>query len=258
MAQLGWVANHVLPGSQTVLAIGLLPEQARGQLAQCASGAFDGWIRKIGQGIVARGAGNAVLRLGWEANRMGDFAWTVRVASDAGPFKGCFRRWVSVLRTVPGQSFTFDWNMGSQGNLPYHVDQIYPGNDYVDVIGTQYYDRCPPALTQADWDKRYNLKHATNGSPYGIGRWLAYAKSKGKRLSVPEWGIGGPSTACAKPGIDNPFFIQKMWEFFNANAASIAYEAYFNGDSATGSYRLYPAEANPLSSARYKQLWGAG
>jgi hypothetical protein len=256
MTQLGWVSNYVIPGNQPVLAVGLVPESARGQLAQCASGAFDPWIREIGQDIVAEGAGNAILRLGWEANRMGDFPWAVRVASDAGPFKGCFRRWVQVLRSVPGQSFTFDWNMGSQGDLPYHVDQIYPGNDFVDIIGTQYYDRCPPALTQADWDKRYVLKNATNGSPYGLGRWLAYAKSKGKRLSVPEWGIGGPTDACDRPGIDNPFFIEKMYEFFSANAGSIAYEAYFNGDMGTGSHQLYPPNANPMSSAQYKTLWG--
>ncbi|MEK0084574.1 hypothetical protein [Benzoatithermus flavus] len=256
MTQLAWVSGYVAAGAQPVLAVGLLPESARGQLAQCANGAFDAHIREIGQDIVMEGAGNAILRLGWEANRMGDFPWAIRVAGDAGPFKGCFRRWVQVLRTVPGQSFSFDWNMGAQGNLPYHVDQIYPGNDYVDIIGVQYYDRCPPALTQADWDKRYNSYNTTTGSPYGLGKWLAYARSKGKRLSVPEWGIGGPSTACARPGVDNPLFVENMFRFFRANAASIAYEAYFNGTSPTGSYQLYPADANPLSSARYKALWG--
>jgi hypothetical protein len=256
VVQLAWVDQLVTPGSQPVMAVGLVPEAARGQLAQCAAGAFDAWIREVGRDLVAEKAGNAILRLGWEANRMGDFPWAVRVASDAGPFKGCFRRWVQVLRTVPGQSFTFDWNMGSQGDLPYHVDQIYPGNDFVDIIGAQYYDRCPPALTQADWDKRYVLKNATNGSPYGLGRWLAYAKSKGKRLSVPEWGIGGPTDACEKPGVDNPFFIEKMWQFFSANAGSIAYEAYFNGAMATGSHQLVPTTVNPLSSAKYRELWG--
>ena len=36
---------------------------------------------------------------------------------------------------MPGQGFTIDWNMLSKGNNPYHVDQIYPGNGVVDIIG---------------------------------------------------------------------------------------------------------------------------
>jgi hypothetical protein len=258
LAQVSWLDRWVADGGYTVVGVGLLPETARGQLAQCAAGAFDAWIRKIGVGMVAAGAGNAILRLGWEANRVGGYAWAI--TSDPGPFKGCYRRWVQVLRSVPGQSFTFDWNMGSRGSLPYHVDRAYPGDAYVDVIGVQYYDRCPPAVTQADWNLRYNAANPDNGSPWGIGRWLAYARSKGKRLSVPEWGIGGPIDACGKPGIDNPFFIRKMHGFFKDNAASIAYEAYFNGNGTPGvpgSHEIAPPNAiNPLSWAAYDALWG--
>ncbi|MEK0083668.1 glycoside hydrolase family 26 protein [Benzoatithermus flavus] len=254
LTQVSWLRDWVAAGGYPVVAVGLLPESARGQLAQCANGAFDAHIREIGRDLVAVGAGNAILRLGWEANRMGGFPWSI--TGDPGPYKGCFRRWVQVLRTVPGQLFTFDWNMGSRGSLPYHVDQAYPGAEYVDVIGVQYYDRCPPALTQADWDKRYNSYNTTTGSPYGLGKWLAYARSKGKRLSVPEWGIGGPTDACARPGVDNPLFVENMFRFFRVNAASIAYEAYFNGALPTGSHVIAPPDDNPLSWAKYNALWG--
>jgi hypothetical protein len=254
LTQVSWIERWVTAGGYTSIAVGLLPASARGQLAQCANGDFDSHIRKIGTGLVAAGAGNAILRLGWEANRMGSFPWAL--GADPGPYKACFRRWVSVLRTVPGQLFTFDWNNGARGTLPYHVDQAYPGDDYVDVIGVQYYDRCPPALTQADWNKRYRSQNEANGSPYGLGKWLAYARSKGKRLSVPEWGVAGPSTACAKPGVDNPLFIENMFRFFKANADSIAYEAYFNGALPTGTHVIAPPTANPMSWAKYRSLWG--
>jgi hypothetical protein len=67
----------VATGALPVLGVGLVPESARGQLGPCAAGAFDAHIRKVGQSLVAMGAARAVLRLGWEANRMGDFPWGV-------------------------------------------------------------------------------------------------------------------------------------------------------------------------------------
>jgi hypothetical protein len=96
---------------------------------------------------------------------------------------------------------------------------------------------------------------------------------------MPEWGIGGPRSICTEPGIDNPYFIRKMYEFFWNNAADIAFEAYFNGpgggDPAYGTHQLFaPAPAyptatsagyldyvqryHPNSAAKYRTLWSAG
>jgi hypothetical protein len=54
---------------------------------------------------------------------------------------------------------------------------------------------------------------------------------------------------------DNPLFIQKMFEFFKANADSIAYENYFNQRPR---HQLNPGNLNPRASAKYKELWGRG
>jgi hypothetical protein len=260
LTQVGFMKKVVATGARPVIGVGLVPESHRGQLGQCAAGAFDSHIRKVGQGLVAAGAGDAVLRLGWEANRMADFAWGV--LGDGSTYKGCFRRWVQVLRSVPGQAFTFDFNMGARGNLPYSQDNIYPGAEYVDVIGTQRYDRCPSIRSDADWDALYDDRQNT-GNPVGLGAWLAWAKSKGKRFSVPEWGVSDqhPSLSCPDNGFDNPFFIEKMYRFFRANADVMAYESYFNGGGKNypeGVYKIFPVEHNPRAAARYRQLWSAG
>lgn len=243
------------PYGYPVMGVGLFPDAYRGQHAQCASGAFDSYMRQFGVKLVASGGAQAVLRLGWEFNFVNKYPWAVTGTDEASAsnWKNCFRRWVQNLRTIPGQAFTIVWNAATNGTHP-DVDMLYPGSEYVDVIGTQYYDRCPPATTEALWLERYN-KRAKSGAPAGLGTWLAYAKAKGKKLAIPEWGIGGPSNACAKPGIDNPFFIRKMHAFLQANAASIAFEAYFNGALPTGSHQLAPAAANPKSSAAYVSLW---
>ncbi|MEK0084338.1 glycoside hydrolase family 26 protein [Benzoatithermus flavus] len=257
--QVGFVRGLTRSGARAVLGVGLVPERARGQLGACANGAFDTYIRRVGQGLVSAGADDAILRLGWEANRMGDFPWGV--LGDGSSYKNCFRRWVQVLRSVPGQSFVFDFNMGARGNLPYSQDNIYPGAEYVDVIGTQRYDRCPAVRSDADWNALYDVRQG-NGNPVGLGAWLAWAKAKGKRFSVPEWGVSNhhPSLHCPDNGFDNPFFIEKMYRFFRANAAVMAYESYFNGDSQAyrGAYKIFPSGRNPRAAARYRELWSRG
>ncbi len=91
---------------------------------------------------------------------------------------------------------------------------------------------------------------------------------------------GAQRAGCPEPGIDNPYFIEKMYEFLWKNAADIAYEAYFNDtggeDPALGSHKLfapdlsgtqtqgsaayneYAQRYNPKAAAKYRQLWGAG
>lgn len=246
----------VRAGSKVVVALGLMPQSHRGQHVACARGRFDGYIRGVARGLVEAGAPGAILRLGWEANRMDGFPWAV--TGDGRSYKACFRRWVSALRATPGQRFTIDWNMAQRGTFPLHIDRMYPGNDVVDVIGVQNYDRCPPVRTEREWEEKTKAT-TRSGSPAGLDTWLAYAKSKGKRLSMPEWGIGGPRGVCREPGIDNPFFIRKTHEWLRANARWIAYEAYFNGhggpSARRGTHKLAPASHNPRSAAAYRSLW---
>src|SRR5688500_17251302 len=93
------------------------------------------------------------------------------------------------------------------------------------------------------------------GNPASAQRWLEFARSRGKRYALPEWGIGGTQTVCARPGFDNPFFMRKMHAFLLANARDIAFESYFNASEGTGSHELYPTHRNPRAAAEYRRLW---
>ena len=218
-----WVANGRIAGTRTVLGMGMLPKTHRGRHQECARGAFDGYMRQVGAGLVGNGLSDAVIRLGWEANRMGGFPWAV--TGDGSSYKACFRRWVAVLRATPGQHFLIDWNMAARGKMPYSVDRIYPGSDVVDIIGVQQYDTCPPVRTEAAWQAKMHSRNRDTNGPFGLATWLAYAKSKGKALSIPEWGIAGRRSLCRRPGFDNPLYVRVMHEFLRANAGSIAYES---------------------------------
>jgi hypothetical protein len=240
--------------------IGLVPQSHRGQLAECAAGQFDPYIRAIGTTLLAKSEDHRLLlRLGWEANNMGSFPWAV--TDDGTVWKACYRRWVAILRSLPGNwRFTMVWNMATRGTFPYHIDAMYPGNDVVDVIGVQFFDRCPVITNEATWQQRLAATRP-NGSPIGLGSWLAYARSKGKLLALPEWAIGGPYKpgACGGTGYigaDNPFVIRRLFAWLKENSASLAFEAYFNA-AGLGHALVTPdgRRPNPQSAAAYAELW---
>lgn len=228
------------------LGLALLANNVRGKWGDCNSGKFDNYFRDIGKALKSHGLGDTIIRLGWEANGSG-FPWYA--GNQAEAYKSCFRRQVKNLKSqAPG--LRIEWAMRKGNELPYSVEKIYPGNDVVDIIGVLYYDRFPSVHTEQQWQA--SLKETHRGGPKGLATYLQFAKSRGKKLSVPEWGVSdGYKGSGAK---DNPFFIEKMFQFFKANAGSIAYEAYFNCNPAS-IYKVHPAHHNPKAAAKYQQLW---
>ena len=182
-----------------------------------------------------------IFRIGHEWNAR--YAhWNCCDKEFAGYYKDYFRRVADILRRRnPGA--LIDWNSVKGGEATAGLQTFYPGSDYVDFIGCDKYDFWPASTTQAIWDKDLNTLRL--GGPNGVGSFLAYAKSEGKPLSFAEWGVIKGS---ANSGGDNPFFVQKMIEFFRANAASIGFEGYFNINFGNWVHRL---QDNPLAGAAY-------
>ena len=280
-----------VPG-RMIVAVGMVPHDQAGRLAACAAGEFDSFIQSLRSALLNNGGlevANAgrplMIRLGWEANVVeGGFPWGA--TGDGADWRNCFRRWVDILNPVTDatttpptrqKSFTIVWNMANRGNFPYPIDNMWPGEDYVDIVGSQFYDRCPPLPdgNDAEWQRRLAARDSY-GNPAGPVAWLNYAKSKGKPYALPEWGVGGPNDVCAKPGIDNAFFIKKMYELFQLYAVDIAFESYFNGhgfiddskgtcklfapdpafpDPGSADYLAYVQRYNPNAATMYRTLW---
>ena len=95
--------------------------------------------------------------------------------------------------------------------------------------------------------------------PSSVSSSLAYAKGKGKRLAIPEWGVAGPRYICSDPGSDNPLFMQMFHTWLAQNAGSIAFEGYFNGNAggnpSGGTHKIAPTTWNPRAAAMYRSLW---
>lgn len=245
----GPAASAAAQPADPVIALAMLtPDES---FSDCNTGKLDSTFREIGNVLNSTGLRDAIVRLGWEAN--GDsFAW--KAGNQVSAYKSCFRRLTGILRArAPG--IEIEWSMQKNNEASVGAHQLYPGDDVVDIIGTSGYDRYPTINTQAQWDSAYMAKK--QGGPLGLGTWLAFAREHKKKLAVAEWGISnGYSGTSSK---DNPFYIQKMYEFFRNNAQDISYEAYFNCKNTDPSiYMIYPENYNPLSSKRYKDLWRAG
>jgi len=196
-----------------------------------ASGAYDSYYKTLAQELVSSGESNAIIRLGWEFN--GDwYQWSVTATGADSPanFVADWQHTVTVMRSVAGANFKFDWNVNNGANPSYSVASAYPGDSYVDYIGVDAYDN-------GGWGQVLNQ---TDGLAY----WLSFAQQHGKPLTIPEWGIGSSG--------DDPTYIQDMYHWIQANKAAIGFESVYDYQNAltSGSF--------PESAAEYQKLYSAG
>ncbi len=235
---------------QVVVSVPLLTQENSLDHASCAAGKFDTYFQQIGTNLNNNGAGDAIIRLGKEANR-GVAPYGYNSNDDLPNYRNCFRNAAKALKRG-GPNLTIEWTNARQTLSSVNVLDAYPGGDVVDHIGVHYYNN--PKLgrmsTQEQWDRQYNQRYGTGG-PLGIGAWLSDAKSKfGKKLAISEWGLWGNSAVA-----DNPVYIENMFRFFKANAASLAYESYFNCASL---HYIYPTSIYKNARERYRALWSTG
>lgn len=268
-----WLTSH--PGSTYCYTVSLLPGSgstpATGtSLANGAAGLYDGHFATLAGKLVAKGlTNNTIIRLGHEFN--GDwYPWKVRTAAAAASYAAYWRKVVTAMRAVPGaENLKFEWTGIAIIATPYPIADAYPGDEYVDYIGTDVYDKCveantygspyPDGLTPAQLLTRRNnawgyMSGTTNNN---LGAWHAFAVSRGKPFTIPEWGLS-PNTY---GGRDNPVFIQKMYEFIHEPANNVHYHSYFDIQAPDGHHQLTqlpngaPSEF-PQGAALFRQLFG--
>jgi hypothetical protein len=214
-----WIYADWQNAPQTlVLSLAPFPDKRGYSLARCARGDYDNQWRTFGAGVTRAGMANrTVVRLGWEFNG----SWVPWAARNPKSFVGCWKRVFRAAESVaPGLRWDWTVNRGV-GDALVDARRAWPGERYVDIVGIDSYDGWPPVLGKAGWKAQYAGK-------YGLKFWADFARRRGKRLSVPEWGLM-PGTAWAgHNGGDNPYYIQKMFAFFREQKGNLAYEAYFN------------------------------
>jgi hypothetical protein len=224
-----------------VLSLPPFPEKGRFSLRACARGSYDKQWRRFGTGIARAGlASRTVVRLGWEFNG----SWVPWAAHDPQAFVGCWRR-VFTAAESKAPKLRWDWTVNrGDGDALVDARKAWPGKKYVDFVGIDSYDGWPPVLGKKGWNAQY-------AGAYGLKFWADFARRKGKRLSVPEWGLLPGTAWQGNNGGDNAYYIRKMFWFFNQQRGNLAYEAYFNDDDPSHKSAL---TLNPKGGKEYRKL----
>lgn len=228
-----------------VVSVPMLPLSG-GSLQDVASGAHDDVYRKMAQDLVDNNRGDAILRIGWEANGKW-FPWGAD-SSSAADYKAAFRHVASVMKSVaPGVKIDFTITCGSKldgsSDRLASLNDLYPGDDAVDIVGCDSYDMWSVGATN---EEQWASSLAPADGP-GMSDVVTFAVNRGKQWSVPEWGL--VSQGEHQGNGDNQFYMRKMNEFFAMHSGNLAYEAYFDAKGLTDS----ELKQYPQAAAQYKE-----
>jgi hypothetical protein len=214
-----WSAWATAPGASRRLVItqDLVPSdiQSTDWLDAGASGAYTQYATALAQNLVNAGLGSSIIRLAPEANG----TW---FADSLGSTPAQWALWdrfwdqtVAAMRSVPGANFQFDWCVSARyRDLP--LSEIYPGDQYVDIVGVDVYDDGNIGTTgAARWSTLMN-------APDGLEAVVDFAAAHGKPISIPEWGV---NTVAGGGGGDDPAFVQGIASLVAGHPT--AYQSYF-------------------------------
>ena len=215
-------------------------------LAAGAAGNYNGYFRTLAQSLVSQGMPNAWLRIGWEFNG-GWYTW--RCSTDRTSWSAYWRQIVTTMRSVaPGLKFIWNPTLGYQ-QVP--ADLVYPGDSYVDYIGVDVYDQSWASNTYP-WPAGSTAEQIATarqrawdvdiyGGDHGLQYWATFASQHGK------WGVCNRTDGHG--GLDNPGFIQNMYNYMAAD--NVPFAAYFDVNASDGAHQLSPGNdpnGNPVTT----------
>jgi Glycosyl hydrolase family 26 len=218
---------------------------------EAATGAFVPRWTEAMRNLRAMRAGKGItyVRIAHECN--GDWmAWGVN-ATNLAAYKAGYRLYASIVRKeFPEARLTWSPNGGNHTDVS--IDQLYPGDDVVDVVGPDIYDGYPSVTSTAIW-KSAATDWSSPATPRGLAAWQQWAARRGKPVALPEWGL---------PYGDHPDFIQGVHDVLAAhpaakgavgNAGRFVYDVYFNAEN---KFKIYQGP-NTSSGTMYRSLtWG--
>ena len=234
-----------------VYGLPMLPEYGDGDFRTIVDGEHDWVYRKVARDLVSEGRERSIVRIGWEAN--GDWYPWAATAETAAEFVRAYRHIVGVLHAIaPDLVIDFDISCGTplrgQKERLAALTQLYPGDDAVDIVGCDTYDWYnTKARNEVSW--KAAIRPADQ---VGIADVAEFARAHGKGLAIPEWGLA--SRADGGLG-DNPFYIEKMRAFFEANADVLVLESYFSEPETSLANSIWDPDQNSEASAVYARLW---
>jgi hypothetical protein len=185
--------------------------------------------------LVQYGLGNSIIRLGWEWDG-GWYPWRVMTAEDAANYAASWQQIVKTMKAVPGaEKLQFCWN-GAGENKKFELEAAYPGDDVVDYVGLDIYDKAwmqggYPYPAGATDDQKLEIQKKVwtmlYGNKFGIKAWIDIAKAHKKGFMIPEWGLANMKNGHG--GGDDLYFVQQMYNLIQDPANNVYEAAYWDG-----------------------------
>jgi hypothetical protein len=252
-------------GRNLILSVPMLPGSGGVSLASCAAGQYDPYWRNLANDLAYYGLHWAYLRLGWEMDGNW-YAWGAPQGSGLeASFAGCFRRIVSTMRaTQPGSQWKFVWNPTATWTDPAWLNAAWPGDAYVDLVGIDLYDQSwvpntyPYPSTCDSACRLARQQTAWNTHAWYLQTMRNFALAHAKPFAIPEWGV--VARADGHGGGDNPYYIQKMYEFISDPGNYVQFSVLFDVKAPEANYHLSGLDAPtafPQGAAKFRQLFGA-
>jgi hypothetical protein len=225
-----WLAAS--PAHQVIMSMDLIPQSVSDNddpltwEQACAAGSYNQYATTLAQNLVSYGAGGIVIRLGVEANGTWEADYTGLTTTEMNDWAKCYDNEVTAMRAVSGTHFLFVWNPNAC-TQDFALDEWYPGNSYVDIIGADAYDTdcsTKETVSEEGW-KAYSTDSSANtpNDPNfpSIDNIEAFAVANGKPMSFPEWGLRADMP-------DDATYVTDMGQMFNTD--DFSFESYFNTD----------------------------
>lgn len=215
----------------------------------------------------------------------------MRNAADLALIQSAFGYVNDLIRAINPTQFKFHWSplrstiaastiwKDEPNTYGSTIDWIIP-TDW-DFIGPDFYDRVngnlvPPPNGNSTYEIRWNTMdgQGTNTAPNGISKWFHWVRNVARSshpqanpnvlFGVAEWAVW-EWNALHEPkqnGGDDPYYIDKMYDQFDANNDIMGYEAYYNNTSGYNTkfteYTLIAPGSisiHPNASAMYRTKW---
>ena len=238
-----WMAwKQAVPGRRFIITQSMVPSDAPSNWRELgAAGDYDQYATQLATNLVQEGLGNSVIRLGAEANSNSD------PQSDLGTHPSQYadwaRYWANIARAmnaVSGAQFLFDWTV-NQHVQPIPLNQWYPGDAAVNIIGIDAYDS---GIGQTGLSPRARWQTLSNESD-GLNAVAAFAQRHNKPLSIPEWGLAPYSQGGAG---DDPTYVAGLASIIKTH--DVIYNSIFYDPRVSA---VIPLTDTPLSLAAYRQ-----
>jgi len=180
-----------------------------------AAGDFDTYYQTLAQNLINDDLSNTIIRLGEESN--GGWApWSCYL--DESAFVQYFDNVVTTMKSVSGENFLFDFN-GATGVLPNGDSSMncYPGNNYVNFIGGDYYDA----------SNAISIMYTGTNQ---LDALASFCVANNKLIDIGEFGLvaAGNTGLGADPGGDDPAWFQDIYNFAINPADRLGIVTYFN------------------------------